>query len=316
MRNITGGPAMSSPAPVVKPAAVITFFAMQKQLANEERQRTLGATVSASGIALHTGNRVKITLKPAAPNTGIRFRRTDLPGQPEVQAHVSNVVDTRRGTTISEGAASVHTVEHLLAAANALGLDNALVEMAGPEPPVGDGSSVIFVELLKEAGLVEQDAPRAYITLDHPYWYSNGETHVVALPDSVFRLSCSVKYNATILDCQYLSLEVNEDNFLNQLQKARTFCLFHEIEFLIRNNLIRGGSLDNAVVIKGDAILSKDGLRYPDEFVRHKTLDMVGDLFLLGARLKAHVIGIKPGHPANVELARRIAGLPAPAPKA
>ncbi len=274
-----------------------------------ERQATFKSAVSTSGIALHTGNRVKLTLKPAVAGSGIRFRRTDLPGSPEIQAHVRNVTDTRRGTTIQENGAAVHTVEHLLAAMNALGLDNAVVEMAGAEPPVGDGSAQLFVDLIREAGIVEQDVPREFITLDRPYWYSQGETHVVALPDSVFRISCTVKYNATILDTQYLSLVLDEKSFIEQLQLARTFCLFHEIEYLIKNNLIRGGSLDNAVVIKGDAILSKDGLRYPDEFVRHKMLDMAGDFFLLGKRLKAHLIGIKPGHPANVELARRIAGL-------
>ncbi|MFA4943356.1 MAG: UDP-3-O-acyl-N-acetylglucosamine deacetylase [Lentisphaeria bacterium] len=283
---------------------------MREEIATAERQRTIRQPVSASGIALHTGNRVKITLRPAPPETGVRFRRLDLPGTPEIRAHAGQVSDTRRGTTISEGGAAVHTVEHLLAAANALGYDNLIVEMAGPEPPVFDGSAQQFVELLDAAGAAEQEAPRRYFVIDQPVWFSAGETHVVALPDSAFRISCSVKYNATILDCQYLSLEITAESFRNQLQLARTFCLFHEIEYLIKNNLIRGGSLDNAVVIKGDAVLSKDGLRYPDEFVRHKMLDMVGDLFLAGRRLKGHFIGIKPGHPANVELARRIIGLP------
>jgi len=270
-------------------------------------QRTVATSASFSGIALHTGNRVKLTVLPAPADAGVRFRRVDLPGKPEVLAIVANVVDTRRRTMIADGKAEVHTIEHLLAAANALGLDNLIVEMAGAEPPVGDGSAAPFVELLRSAGVMEQDAPRRFLEVRHPVYVEVGETRLVAVPDSCFRISCVVKYNSTPLDCQYLSLEINEDNFVRELAQARTFCLFHEIEALIKGNLICGGSLDNAVVIKGDAILSKDGLRYPDEFVRHKIMDMVGDLFLLGRRLRGHVIAVKPGHPTNVELARRIA---------
>lgn len=279
---------------------------MREEVSATEKQQTVRHTATASGIALHTGNRVKITLRPGAPDSGIRFRRTDLPGAPEVHAHVRHVVDTRRGTTIADGAASINTVEHLLAAANALGYDNLLVEMAGPEPPVFDGSSKRFVELLDEAGIQEQAAPRRYLVVEQPVWFTAAETHVVALPDPQFRISCAVKYDTNPLDCQYQSLVITADSFRNQLQLARTFCLFQEIEYLIKHNLIRGGSLDNAVVIRQDAVFSKDGVRYPDEFVRHKILDMVGDTFLAGQRFKGHFIGIKPGHPANVELTRRL----------
>ena len=270
------------------------------------RQRTIRTAVSLSGIALHTGNRVKLTLRPAPPDTGVRFRRLDLPGAPEVPALVTHVTDTRRGTTICCGSASVHTVEHLLAAVNALGLDNVMVDMVGPEPPVGDGSAVPFVDLLDRAGAVEQEGSvRAFCHVTEPVVVEAGEAHLILLPSDRFRISCTVKYNETPLDCQYLSLEITEASFRGQLQLARTFCMFHEIEALVKANLISGGSLDNAVVIKGDAILSKDGLRYADEFVRHKILDMVGDLFLLGCRLKGHVVAIKPGHPSNIELLRR-----------
>lgn len=274
--------------------------------AQAQLQRTIRQSVSWSGIALHTGNRVKLSLNPAPPDYGIRFRRIDLPGKPQVRALVENVTDTRRGTTITEGGAAVTTVEHLLAAANALGYDNLLVDMVGPEPPVGDGSAQPFVELLDSAGAVEQDAPRTWLELAAPAWIETGETRLVVVPDPAFRISCVVKYNATPLDCQYLTLEINADTFRKELRLARTFCLFHEIEYLMKANLICGGSLDNAVIIKGNAILSKEGLRYPDEFVRHKMMDMVGDLFLLGRRLRGHVIAVKPGHPTNVELARRI----------
>lgn len=279
---------------------------MHKIIETAERQRTVRTSATLSGLALHTGNRVRLSVHPAPADHGIRFRRVDLPGQPEITAHVRCVTETRRRTTIAVGSADVHTVEHLLAAANALGLDNLVVDMAGPEPPVGDGSAAPFLELLRGAGAAEQEAPRRVLEISTPVSFSAGETHLVLLPHPTFRISCTVKYNATVLDCQYLSLEVSEESFTRDLSRARTFCLFHELEYLMKNDLIRGGSLDNAVVIKGDAILSKEGLRYPDEFVRHKMMDMVGDLFLLGCRLRGHVIAIKPGHAANVELARRV----------
>ncbi len=274
------------------------------------RQRTVRGAASFSGIALHTGNRVKLTVLPAPADSGVRFRRTDLPGQPEIPALISEVVDTRRGTTLGRGAAQAHTVEHLLAAINALGLDNVTVEMTGPEPPIGDGSARPFLELLRGAGAVEQEALRRFYVVREPQWYEAGETWVIALPAPVFRISCTVKYNVTPLDCQYLALDISEDSFCRELAAARTFCLYQEIEYLMKNNLIRGGSLDNAVVIRQDAIFSKDGLRYPDELVRHKMLDMVGDFFLLGRRLRGHLIAIKPGHPANIELVRKLVEQP------
>ena len=270
------------------------------------KQRTIRREQHIAGIALHTGDRVKLLLKPAEADTGIVFRRLDLPGHPDIKGHVDNVVSTQRGTTIAQGDATVHTVEHLLAALNAFGVDNALVEMTGPEPPVGDGSSLPFVEMLKQSGTRTQDAEKRFIKVPRPLFYEDGETKIVAVPDREFRISCSVKYNSTPRDCQYHSMTLSLDSFVEELCEARTFCLFHEIEALIKANLICGGSLDNAVVIKGDAILSKEGLRYNDEFVRHKMLDIVGDYYLLGARLHGQIIAIKPGHPSNIEMARMI----------
>ncbi len=276
-------------------------------ITSSERQRTIQHAASFSGIALHTGNRVRLTVHPAEAGTGVRFRRVDLPGAPEIRALVTNVNDTRRGTTITENGASVHTVEHLLAAVNALGLDNLVIDMVGPEPPIGDGSAEPYVNLLREAGAVEQDAFRQYLAPKSMHHVRMGDTHLVLLPDpEAFRVTCTVKYHTNPADCQFLALAVTEESFLKELLRARTFCLFSEIEYLMKNNLIRGGSLDNAVVIRQDAIFSKEGLRYTDEFVRHKIMDMVGDLFLLGMRLKAHVIAVKPGHPSNVELAKKL----------
>ena len=271
------------------------------------KQRTLRTSKTISGIALHTGHRVMLTVRPAPADSGIRFRRTDLPGAPEIPAHVSNVVDVQRGTTLAVGDARVHTVEHLLAAIHALGVDNAVVDMGGPEPPVCDGSSASFVRLIREAGLEEQPAEARVIDVPEMLFVEAGETKVVAIPDDAFRISCTVKFDASQLDCQFFSASVAEECFVSELSRARTFCLYHEIEALMKAGLICGGSLDNAVVIKGSAILSKEGLRYPDEFVRHKVLDMVGDLFLAGGRIRGQFIAVKPGHPANVKTAARIA---------
>ncbi|MFW6414340.1 MAG: UDP-3-O-acyl-N-acetylglucosamine deacetylase [Verrucomicrobiota bacterium] len=272
----------------------------------KRKQKTLGGTAGFTGIALHTGRRVKIYLHPAPENSGIIFRRIDLDGKPEIPADIDHVIDTQRGTTIADGDAQVHTVEHLLAAFTAFGIDNAVVDMTGPEPPVADGSAEPFVELLRETGAKRQQAVKPILEVTEPVFYENDETRVVALPHDRFSIACTVKYNQTPLDCQFLSLDVNKETFCNELAKARTFCLFHEIEALIKANLICGGSLDNAVVIKGNAILSREGLRYADEFVRHKILDMVGDLTLLKADLKARFIAIKPGHQANIKIAEEI----------
>jgi len=270
------------------------------------RQKTIADTVSYTGIALHTGNRVRIKLLPAPEDSGIIFRRLDIDGEPEIPGDVDHVIDTKRGTTIGTEHAAVHTVEHLLAALAASSVDNVMVEMTGPEPPVGDGSAAPFVSMLEQVGIKQQKTQRKTLTVTEPIYYEQDETRVMALPNNRFSITCTVKYDQTPLDCQYRSLDITEENFRQELSKARTFCLFHEIETLIKANLICGGSLDNAVVIKGNAILSKEGLRYEDEFVRHKILDIIGDLALLGANLKTRIIAVKPGHPANIAVARQI----------
>ncbi len=271
-----------------------------------EKQKTLQRRATLSGIALHTGDRVNLTLLPAEPGHGVVFRRTDMPGRPDVRAVISNVSDTRRATTIRHGDAVVHTTEHLLAAMHALGVDNALVEMNGPEPPVADGSAVAFLEMIREAGIVEQNAPRLFCELKQPVSMENNGTVMIALPYPILKISAVVKFGENPMACQYLSIDVTPESFEVELAKARTFCLYHEIEPLMTANLIRGGSLDNSVVLKGNAILSRDGLRYADELVRHKILDIVGDLFLVGRRLRAHIVAVKSGHPSNVALARGI----------
>ena len=273
---------------------------------NSNKQFTIEKAVSVKGIALHTGCRAKLTFKPAKENDGFTFIRTDLPGKPSVKALGTNVTEVMRGTTIQDGEATVHTVEHVLAALTSLGLDNVNIEMDMPEPPIVDGSSKPFIDVLKDAGKIEQDAERQYITVTKPHHLEMDHALITVVPDDKFRISCTVKYDQSVLDTQYLQMEVTTDSFYNELSEARTFCGYHELEHLMKAGLIKGGSLDNATVIHGDVILSKDGLKYPDEFVRHKMLDIVGDFTLLGKYLKAHIVAVKPGHPSNVTMVQKL----------
>ncbi len=267
-------------------------------------QHTVARSGCLSGIALHTGNRINLTIHPAPVDSGIVFCRTDLPGCPSVRAGLDNVVETRRATTIADGDAMVYTVEHLLAVFYAFDIDNVRVDMTGPEPPIGDGSAASFVELVEQAGRVEQAGGRRVAEVTAPLYYAHGETRLVLLPGREYTVSCLVKYNCTPLDCQYLSLPIQWESFVSELARARTFCSYDEIASLIDANLICGGSLDNAIVMKDGVILSKEGLRYSDEFVRHKILDIIGDFALLGRRVRGELLAIKPGHGANIELAR------------
>ena len=273
---------------------------------NLDKQHTIKTPVSFSGIALHTGHRAKITFQAAEANTGILFQRMDLPGQPKVRAIGTNVTEVMRGTTIEDGDAVVNTVEHVLAALMTSHIDNVVVEMDRPEPPIADGSSMPFLKVLEEAGSVELDAEREYFVPDRVYTLEMEHALITVVPDDKFRISCTVKYDQSVLDTQYLSMEVTAESFKKELSEARTFCSYHELEYLMKAGLIRGGSLDNATVIHGGTIFSKDGLRYDDEFVRHKMLDIVGDFALLGKPLKAHIIAVKPGHPSNVTMVQKM----------
>lgn len=269
-------------------------------------QHTLEKPVRYSGIALHTGVRAHLDLDPAPPDSGIHLERVDLAGTPGFHAHANNVTQVQRATTLGEPPACIHTVEHVLATLYALGIDNAVVRMDGPEPPIADGSAKPYVDAVLEAGLQAQNRPRHTFTVDRTYYYEAGETRLVMLPDDEYRISCTIQFGRSAMDCQYLSIRVTPEVFANDLAGARTFCAYDEIAQLMVAGLIRGGSLDNAVVMKDNAIVSKDGLRWPDEFVRHKILDLIGDLSLVGRRLRGHVIAIKPGHEANVSLARQL----------
>lgn len=268
-------------------------------------QRTLKKEVFFSGVGIHTGKEVSIRFCPAEADHGIVFQRTDLPGKPKIPAAIEYVQDTSRSTTIGVGSASVQTVEHVLAALYAYQIDNLCIQVSEGEPPVGDGSSSPFVQLIEEAGIEEQSTEKMIHPLKEPLYYSNGETHLIALPADEYRISYTLHYpNTPVIRSQYFSFIVNEDSFKKEVSACRTFALYEEITILMERGLIRGGSLENAVVIKDDVVFSKEGLRYPDEMVRHKALDLIGDLSLVGFPFQAHVIAVRSGHRANVELGK------------
>ena len=269
------------------------------------QQQTLNRPASYSGIGLHSGNRVTMTILPAPPNTGICFRRVDLEGKPEIEASAENVADTNRSTTLAKGNTRVHTVEHVLATLAGYGIDNAVVELDANEPPVGDGSAREYCRMVQSAGIVPQDGRREPYTVSAPIQLEMGETLMTLFPDETFKISCT-SADKQARFTQFYSLELSPATWERELAHARTFCFYEEIEYLIKNGLIKGGSLENAVVIRDDAVLTTEPLRYTNEFVRHKMLDILGDLALLGRPLRGHLVAVKPSHAANCELVRRI----------
>ncbi len=268
-------------------------------------QQTLKDSASFSGIGLHSGNRVNMTILPGPANSGVRFRRVDLDGKPEIEARVENVSETNRSTTLAKGNVKVHTVEHVLAALAGYGIDNAIVELDANEPPIADGSSREFCKIIEAAGIVPQAEKREYFTPTEPIELHLGETTMTIFPDEQFKITCTSADKKGRFT-QFYSTEVTPKSWEKELAHARTFCFYEEIEFLFKNGLIKGGSLENAVVIRDDAVLTTEPLRYPEEFVRHKMLDIVGDLSLVGKPIRGHVIAVRPGHAGNCELAKKI----------
>ena len=270
------------------------------------KQRTLAREVSIQGNALHTGENVTLTLRPAPAGSGIVFRRIDLSGNPELRPRVDLITDLVRATTIQSGHAKIHTVEHVLSALAGCGIDNAVVEMNASEPPILDGSARPFVNLILQGEPLEQEADREYFELDAPVSVTRGNSSLIALPCDQFKISCTSADDRGI-HTQHLSLTVDPDAYMTQIAAARTFTVYEDIEALLKLGKIKGGSLDCAVVIRGDKIISKEPLRFPDEFVRHKILDIIGDLSLLGLPLKAHIVATRPGHAINAELTKALA---------
>ncbi|MGN6553143.1 MAG: bifunctional UDP-3-O-[3-hydroxymyristoyl] N-acetylglucosamine deacetylase/3-hydroxyacyl-ACP dehydratase [Verrucomicrobiota bacterium] len=268
-------------------------------------QQTLNRPATFSGVGLHSGNRVNMTFLPAPPNTGIRFRRVDLDGKPEIEARVENVAETNRSTTLAKGNTRIHTVEHVLATFAGYEIDNAIVELDANEPPIADGSSREFCRMVQSAGVAPQNERRDAYKVTAPIELQLGETEMTLFPFDGFKITCtSSDKNGRFT--QFYSVELTPKSWEKELSNARTFCFYEEIEYLIKNGLIRGGSLENAVVIRDDAVLTTEPLRYTEEFVRHKILDIVGDLSLIGRPLQGHLIAVKPSHMANCELARHV----------
>ncbi|WP_183562457.1 bifunctional UDP-3-O-[3-hydroxymyristoyl] N-acetylglucosamine deacetylase/3-hydroxyacyl-ACP dehydratase [Mucilaginibacter sp. SP1R1] len=298
------------------------------------KQRTIKTPVSVSGTGLHTGQRVTMTFNPAPENHGYKFRRVDMPGSPIIDADVDNVTDTSRGTTISQNGATVNTVEHVLAALVGLEVDNVLIDMDGPETPIMDGSSIQFVDVITETGLVEQEADREYYHIPYNIHYSEPDRKVemVAMPLDDYRFTCMVDYNSQVLGSQHASISTIGE-FKKEIASCRTFCFLHELEMLLKHDLIKGGDLNNAIVVVDkevdedelahlaklfnrkdinvapQGILNNIELRHQNEPARHKLLDMIGDLALVGVPLKGHIMAARPGHAANVAFAKKIKAL-------
>jgi len=246
-----------------------------------------------------------MTFLPAPGNTGVRFRRIDLDGKPELDARVENVVDTNRSTTLGKGGLKIHTVEHIMAAMAGCGVDNVIVELDANEPPIADGSAREYVKMIDSAGVTVQPEAREPYRLTEPIEVRVGDATMSIFPHDKLRITCTSADDQGLFT-QYYNAEITPETWRKDLAHARTFCFFEEIEFLYKNGLIRGGSLENAVVIRDDAVLTNEPLRYPEEFVRHKILDILGDLALLGRPLLGHVVAIKPSHQSNAELTRAI----------
>ena len=273
-------------------------------------QRTLRSECSYKGIGIHTGQQVTVRFRPAPVDHGIVFVRVDAPGSPAVPASIKHVLqstDNPRRTTLSYQGVKIYTVEHVLAALAGLGIDNAVVELDADEPAEPtDGSCETFVRILTEAGIVDQDAPLQYLEVLEPVAFDEGDVHISVAPHAGFRLSFTIDYANPTIGTQYASFEVTEETFLKEIAAARTFALQSDVEDLKRMGLIKGGSLENAIVVGDQGIVNQSDLRFSDEFVRHKILDLIGDLALLGMPLRGHVYASKSGHATNVKFVQRL----------
>jgi len=271
-----------------------------------QMEHTLASEASLEGTSLHTGEKVTLTLKPAPEGHGFKFRRVYLPDKPFIDADVSKVQTVERATTLAEGAVRVHTVEHVLSALVGLGVDNALIEMDANEPPIGDGSARPYVELIKKAGIQEQSVPRKIWEIREPIHLETGDGSLITIvPDKQFRVSVTnIGKDGRFV--QYFSSVITPEIYEKEIAPARTFTFYEDIKPLLDKGLIKGGSLENAVVVRGDEIMSKEPMRFENEFARHKALDVIGDLMLSGRKFTGHVIAVKPGHGPNTEAAKAL----------
>jgi UDP-3-O-acyl N-acetylglucosamine deacetylase len=269
-------------------------------------QRTLKKEVVIKGVGLHTGRKCRATIKPAAENAGITFVRTDLPGKPALRATLDNVVEVIRGTTLGIGDARVYTIEHILSALNGHEIDNALIELDDNEPPVCDGSAKEFVNAFASVGILDQSAPKKFFTVNAPFEYKANQSLLRIQPAADFELSCEIHYDHPMIKTQQLVFN-RSSQYDKEIAPARTYCFDYEIEGLKKKGLAKGGSLDNAIVVGPDNIYNPGtALRFPDEFVRHKTLDLLGDLMLIGQPIKAKITAVRAGHGHNVKFMREL----------
>lgn len=278
----------------------------------EPHQYTLKKPVSCCGVGLHAGRTVNLTIKPSPANTGIRFYRTDLDSNQTVPAHMNQVVDTRLATTLGNGSASVSTTEHLLAALSGLGIDNAEIELDSYEVPIMDGSAGPFIHLLTKGGRKKQRALRKVLRITSPVTYSDGEKTIRVEPYDGFKITGRIEFDNELIGDQVYSIELNKDKFRKEIALARTFGFVEQVENLWANGLALGGTLESVIAIHWDrrSILNEDGLRFDDEFVRHKVLDLIGDLTLLGSPILGHVIADRSGHSSHLGLMKAIADNP------
>lgn len=266
-------------------------------------QHTLASAATLEGTSLHNGGKVTLTLKPAPENHGFKFRRVDIPDQPFIVADVEKVQTVERATTLAEGSVKVHTVEHVISALAGMGVDNAIIEMDANEPPIGDGSARPFVELIHQAGIAPQEAPQKVWEIREPIHQESGDGSLLTIiPSKTFRVSVT-NVGPGGRFAQYFSTEVTPESYENEIAAARTFVYYEDVKPLLDKGLIKGGSLENAVVVRDDQVMSKESMRFDNEFARHKALDLIGDLMLCGKRILGHVICVRPGHGPNTKLA-------------
>jgi len=268
-------------------------------------QQTLRRTVQCKGVGLHSGKRVNLTIKPAPANHGIKFVRTDLAHRPVIHAHFRNVIDTSLATTLGEEGVIVSTVEHLMATFAGFHIDNALIEMDAYEAPIMDGSAGPFSAMVKEAGIIAQSAKQHFFVVKEPIEMVENGKKVGLYPSDVPKVTCTIDFDHPLLSNQFYSITLDDGRFENEISRARTFGFLHEVDYLKRNGFAKGGSLDNAVVMDKDGVLNPEGLRYEDECIRHKILDCIGDLSLLGMPILGHIIAHKSGHTLNHSLLQR-----------
>ena len=262
-------------------------------------QKTLSETVFISGTGVHSGKKTNLTIKPAPENHGIKFRRIDLPGTQDIQAIFKMVVDTSLATVIGINGTIVSTIEHLMASFAGLGIDNALVEVDDYEIPIMDGSAEVFTKLIRNAGVKEQEAPKHFIIVTKKVKTTQNDKSVIIYPEQSFKITCYIDFNHILIGKQKIIFDMGKNNFEKEISRARTFGFVKDLELLEKFSLAKGGSLDNAIVIDKDKVLNEDGLRYSDEFVRHKLLDSLGDFSLLGMPIQGHIVTHKSGHAMN-----------------